>query len=354
MARRLRRNRHRSTLLLAVGLGFVGYKLWQRQRLAHLNGQVVLITGGSRGLGLALARAFAQEGCHLVLCARDAQELDRAREDIAQQGAAVLPLVCDVTDRAQVNQAVEAATRHFGRVDILVNNAGQIQVGPMPTTTVEDFEAALGVMFWGALYPTLAVLPQMRARRSGRIVNITSIGGKVGIPHLLPYTCAKFATVGLSEGLRAELGREGIYVTTIVPGLMRTGSHLNAEFRGQQEREYTWFSLGASLPLISMDADRAARQIVQATKRGEAERILSLPANLLERFHGLFPGTTSNVLHVVNRLLPQANGSASTGSIRGEEIRQRQRSGFLNALTSRGNWAAERFHQYRSAQHRQP
>jgi NAD(P)-dependent dehydrogenase (short-subunit alcohol dehydrogenase family) len=332
----------------------VGYKLWQRQRLADLNGQVVLITGGSRGLGLALARAFAQEGCQLVLCARDAQELDRAREDIAQQGAAVLPLVCDVADRAQVNHAVEEATRHFGRVDILVNNAGQIQVGPMPTNTVEDFEDALGVMFWGTLYPTLAVLPQMRARRSGRIVNITSIGGKVGIPHLLPYTCAKFATVGLSEGLRAELGREGIYVTTIVPGLMRTGSHLNAEFRGQQEREYTWFSLGASLPLISMDADRAARQIVQATKRGEAERILSLPANLLERFHGLFPGTTSNVLHVVNRLLPQANGSATTGSMRGEEIRQRQRSGLLNALTSQGDRAAKRFHQHRSAQHREP
>jgi NAD(P)-dependent dehydrogenase (short-subunit alcohol dehydrogenase family) len=354
MARRLQRNRHRNALLLAVGLGFVGYKLWQRQRLANLNGQVVLITGGSRGLGLALARAFAQEGCRLVLCARDAQELDWAREDIAQQGAAVLPLVCDVTDRTQVNQAVEEATRHFGRVDILVNNAGQIQVGPMPTATVEDFEDALGVMFWGALYPTLAVLPQMRARRSGRIVTITSIGGKVGIPHLLPYTCAKFAAVGLSEGLRAELGREGIYVTTIVPGLMRTGSHLNAQFRGQQEREYTWFSLGASLPLISMDADRAARQIVQATKRGEAERILSLPANLLERFHGLFPGTTSNVLHVVNRLLPQANGSATTGSMRGEEIRQRQRSGFLNALMSQGEWAAKRFHQYRRAQHREP
>lgn len=100
----------------------------------------------------------------------------------------------------------------------------------------------------------------MRARRRGRIVNITSIGGKVGMPHLLPYTCAKFATVGLSEGLRAELGREGIRVTTIVPGLMRTGSHLKAMFRGQHEQEFTWFSLGASLPLVSMGAERAARQ----------------------------------------------------------------------------------------------
>ncbi len=110
----------------------------------------------------------------------------------------------------------------FGRVDIVVNNAGIIQVGPMSTTTVEDFATALDVMFWGALYPTLAVLPQMRARRSGHVVNITSIGGMVSVPHLLPYTCAKFAAVGLSEGLRTELGQEGIHVTTVVPGWRRS------------------------------------------------------------------------------------------------------------------------------------
>jgi len=160
--------------------------------------------------------------------------------------------------------------------------------------------------------------------------------------------------VGLSEGLRAELGQEGISVTTIVPGLMRTGSHLNAVFRGQQEQEFTWFSLGASLPLVSMDAERAAQQIVRATQRGEAERILSLPANLLERFHGLFPGTTSNVLRVVNRLLPPATGTATTGRIRGEEIQQRQRSGLFKVLTSQGNWAVKRFHQYPRPTRREP
>jgi short-subunit dehydrogenase len=214
----------------------------------------------------------------------------------------------------------------------------------MDTVTVQDFEDALGVMFWGVLYPTLAVLPQMRARRRGRIVTITSIGGKVSIPHLLPYTCAKFAAVGLSEGLRAELGQEGISVITIVPGLMRTGSHLNAVFRGKQEHEFTWFSLGASLPLVSMDAERAARQIVRATQRGEAERILSLPANLLERFHGLFPGTTTNLLHAINRLLP-APGSATTTSKRGMEVQQHMQSRLLDMLTSAGRVAAQRFHQ---------
>jgi short-subunit dehydrogenase len=215
----------------------------------------------------------------------------------------------------------------------------------MHTATVEDFEAALDVMFWGVLYPTLAVVPQMRARHRGRIVTITSIGGMVSVPHLLPYTCAKFAALGLSEGLRAELGREGIHVTTIVPGLMRTGSHLRASFEGQQEREFTWFALGATLPLVSMSAERAARQIVQATQRGAAESILSLPAQLLGRLHGLFPGTTTNLLSAVNALLPSEEGARPT-SAPGIEVQQRTDSRLLDLLTALGRAAAHRLHQY--------
>ena len=213
-----RRRQGQRTLLASAGLGWLAYKVLQWGRQENLYGQVALITGGSRGLGLALAREFARVGCRLVLAARDAQELARAQQDLVQRGTEVLAVPCDVTNQEQVRSIVDQAIQHFGRVDIVVNNAGIIQVGPMFTTTVEDFVSALDVMFWGALYPTLAVLPQMRARRSGHIVNITSIGGMVSVPHLLPYTCAKFAAVGLSEGLRAELGQEGIHVTTVVAG----------------------------------------------------------------------------------------------------------------------------------------
>jgi short-subunit dehydrogenase len=167
----------------------------------------------------------------------------------------------------------------------------------------------MDVMFWGTVYPTLAVLPAMRKRGSGHIANITSIGGKVSVPHLLPYCCAKFAAVGFSEGLRAELGRHGVKVTTVVPGLMRTGSHLNAYFKGNNQDEFTWFSLGATLPVAAMSARRAARRIVAAIRRGQAEIILTPQAKALSLIHGAAPGITADLLGVVNRVLPQAEGT---------------------------------------------
>ena len=250
---------NRGALLAVGGLGLlVGRALRARMKMADLTGQVALVTGGSRGLGLLLAQEFACAGCKIAICARDTEELARASDALREDGATVLSVTCDVSDEAQVAAMIAQVTAHYGQVDILVNNAGQIAVGPVQEMTARDFGEMMNVIFWGTLHPTLAVLPQMRARRSGRIVNITSIGGKVSVPHLLPYSAAKFATVGLSEGLRSELARDGITVTTIAPGEMRTGSYINATFKGEQEREFAWFALGDNLPFSSMDAEHAA------------------------------------------------------------------------------------------------
>ncbi len=343
----VRRNRGRLIATAAgVSAGIAGLALLRRARMADLRGEVAVITGSSRGLGFLLAREFGRQGCRLVICARDAGELERARQELASQGFDVLAVPCDITDAGQVRTMMDRARSRFGRIDILVNNAGVIQVGPIQSMRVEDFDEALNVMFWGVLHPTLAVLPEMLERKSGRIVNITSIGGKISVPHLVPYNCAKFAAVGLSEGLRAELKQDGIRVTTICPGLMRTGSFLNAYFKGRQEREYRWFGLGATMPLVSMDAERAARQIVAATRRGSAERILSLPATMAARFHGLFPGLTAELLSWANRLaLPAASGEEA-GRSRGMEVHERTRSSMLGALFRMGFSAAERFNEY--------
>jgi short-subunit dehydrogenase len=331
--------------IAGVGLGLVARQAIRRQTVTDLRGQVALVTGSSRGLGFLLAREFAAEGCRVVICARDEHELERAKADLEQQGAEVLARRCDIAHREQIDDLMAATIERFGRVDILVNNAGIIQVGPVTSMGVEDYESALGVMFWGVLYPTLAVLPGMRERGSGRIINITSIGGKVSVPHLLPYNAAKFAAVGLSEGLCAELARYGVSVTTVVPGLMRTGSHVNALFKGKQAAEFNLFAPLASLPLISIDAERAARQIVAATKRGDAELIISLPAHLMVRFHGLFPGTTANLFGLVNRLLPDAGGH-KTGAVPGMVIAAQHPSKLREAATILGRSAARRFHQF--------
>jgi NAD(P)-dependent dehydrogenase (short-subunit alcohol dehydrogenase family) len=291
----------------AAGLA-VARALYRRSKEYDLKGKCVLITGGSRGLGLVLAREFAGEGARVAICARDPKELERARRDLESHGAEVLAFPCDVTDRAQVSELVEVVTRRFGGVDVLVNNAGVIQVGPLEVMTLEDFEQAMAIHFWGPLYTTLAVLPQMRARRDGRIVNVSSIGGKIAVPHLVPYSASKFALVGLSDGLRAELSKDNIAVTTVCPGLMRTGSPRNATFKGKHRDEYAWFSISDALPVTSIQAERAARQIINACRRGQAELIISAQAVLAVKFRALFPEATADMLALANRLLPGPGG----------------------------------------------
>jgi short-subunit dehydrogenase len=145
----------------------------------------------------------------------------------------------------------------------------------------------------------------MRARKRGRIVNVSSIGGLIGVPHLLPYAASKFALTGLSEGLHAELAREGIVVTTVCPGLMRTGSPRHAWFKGDHAAEYRWFAAADSLPLLSMSAERAAARIFDALSAGEAFVILGLPAKLAARVHGIAPGLVDRALALANRWLPR-------------------------------------------------
>jgi short-subunit dehydrogenase len=296
---------------LAILLGAAGAAVWLARRAARsydVQGKVVLITGGSRGLGLVLSREFARQGARLAICARDSDELSRAEDELARRGAQVVALPCDLTDFDRVGQMVSAIRGRLGPIDVLVNNAGTIRVGPIETMTLDDFHDDMRNNFFSALHTIVAVLPEMQQRGEGRIVNISSISGKVSVPHLLPYDASKFALVGLSEGLRAELRRQGIIVTTVCPGLMRTGSPRNAQFKGQHRAEYAWFSIGDSLPVFSMNAERAARQIIGAMKRGDAEIVLSLAAKCAILFHGVFPGLTSDLLGIVNQLLPRPGG----------------------------------------------
>lgn len=326
----------------AGAIAWLGWQTLQRTREQNLAGQVVVLAGASRGLGLLLAHEFAAEGCRVAICARDPEEVRRARAELEQAGAEMFAEPCDIADREAAEQFIARVTAHYGRIDVLVNVAAIMIVGPVNAITREEMERAMAINFWGPVNTTFAVLPQMRARGYGRLVNISSIGGKLAIPHLLPYTVSKFALTGLSEGLRTELAQEGIHVTTIVPGLMRTGSQVNAFYTGDAEAEWSWFTLSGATPLTSMDARRAARRIVAATKRGEAEVILSWQAQLLTRAHGLAPELSTTVAGLVNRALPNAD-DRQTAEVRGMRLATPV---VPSAATARITQAAEQLNEY--------
>jgi NAD(P)-dependent dehydrogenase (short-subunit alcohol dehydrogenase family) len=249
---------------LLFTLGGLGVAAWTVSRLVRSDysfaGKSVLITGGSRGLGLALARRFAMEGARLALLARDEDELARACDQIRGIGGEAIPIPCDLLDRGQSLGAIETVVDRFGTIDVLVNNAGIIEVGPLENMRRQDFDKSMNLHFWAPLNLMRQTIPHMRRAGGGRIVNISSIGGKVAVPHMVPYTASKFALVGLSDGFRAELARGGIKVTTVTPGLMRTGSQVHAKFKGNHGAEYTWFSVSSAIPFAAVDADRAAEK----------------------------------------------------------------------------------------------
>ncbi|MBS1797639.1 MAG: SDR family oxidoreductase [Acidobacteria bacterium] len=308
---------------------------WRRRaRRMDFRGKTVLITGGSRGLGLVLAREFAAAGARIAICARDLEELERARIDLERRGAEVFDAVCDVRNPDEVAELIEDVCARFGRLDVLVNNAGVIQVGPLEEQTAADFENALAVHFWGPYYAMRAAIPKMKRAGGGRIVNVASIGGKIAVPHLAPYSASKFALVGLSDALRAELRKDNIFVTTVCPGLMRTGSHLNALFKGQNELEFAWFSLGDALPPTSVSAEKAAREIVAAARAGRAEAIISVPARLGAKINALFPELTADLAALANRLLP-GPGGIGEDTARGLESTSSVSPSFLTTLIDR-------------------
>jgi len=239
----------RRFLLTLGGIGLAG---WAISRLAQNDfsfaGKAVLITGGSRGLGLTIARQLAAQGARIALLARDENELGRACAQLRELGGEAFAVPCDLLDREQSLGAVRQVLARFGAIDVLINNAGIIEVGPLENMQRADFEKAMQLHFWAPFNLMEEIIPHMRKRRAGRIVNISSIGGKGAVPHLAPYSASKFAFTGLSDALRAELARDNIHLTTVTPGMMRTGSHVNAKFKGDHGAEFTWFALSAGLP----------------------------------------------------------------------------------------------------------
>lgn len=338
----------RSRLVVAAAAGLAvalaARAALRRSRRFSYAGKTVLVTGGSRGMGLVLARQLIDAGARVAICARTAADLQDAERELRARGGEAIALVCDVARPQEVRAAVQQVGERFGGVDVLFNFAGIIQVGPLESMMRDDFQRAMDVHFWGALNTTLEVLPHMRRRGWGRIVNVASLGGKRAVPHMLPYTASKFALVGLSSGLRTELAKDGILVSTIIPSLVRTGSARNAVFKGQNRKEHAWFSVASSLPGAAMSAEHAAAQILRACRDGEREVLLRNPLNVAVALQAFFPGTTQSLLGAVALLLPSMGGIGARSAY-GYESASRWSPSWLTRL---GDAAARRNNEMRT------
>jgi NAD(P)-dependent dehydrogenase (short-subunit alcohol dehydrogenase family) len=323
-----------SKLALLVGGAVLLLKLLRARNAMDFRGRVVVITGGSRGLGLNLARQLAEQGAKLALIARDERELERAERELKALGAPVLTLVCDLRSRRDAQEAVEKAAAHYGHLDVIINNAGVIEVGPLEHMLAPDFEEAVDLHLWAPLWVSRAAIPHLKAAGGGRIVNIASFGGLVATPHMAPYVASKFALVGLSAALRNELAKDGILVTTVCPGIIRTGSHVMAKFKGNQRAEYRMFKLMAALG--GVEAPKATRLILNATKYGDPQLVFPIPIQWATWLYQLFPNLSGLAFQTVTRFMPGPTEDADGDlQVRGHELEDALPPSILTKLADR-------------------
>jgi NADP-dependent 3-hydroxy acid dehydrogenase YdfG len=227
---------------------------------------VAIVTGASSGIGRAIALALARQGACVALAARREASLQELAEEIRGSGRKALVIPTDVTQRAQVEGLVQEVLARWGRVDILISNAGEYIQGSIVDLDLVDIQRSLDVNYFGGVYCIKAVLPTMLAQKSGHIVVVTSMDGKIGLPPDAPYVSAKFAMTGFCEVLRQEVASHGIAVTNVLPGRVDTAmiEHLR----------FSWIS-----PKVAPET--VARSIIDAIRKRKPIVIVPPQAKLL-------------------------------------------------------------------------
>jgi NAD(P)-dependent dehydrogenase (short-subunit alcohol dehydrogenase family) len=251
--------------------------------------KAVLVTGGSAGLGLAIAEAFAAAGAKVAICARGKESLVQAEQKLRGQGCDVLAIGADVTRPDDVERLVHSVLERFGRLDVLINNAGRSSRGAALDTTPEEFRELLELNLIAAVRVTRAAAPHLLAAK-GHVVNISSLGGKSAARYLGAYNASKFALNAYSQQLRLELQPQGLHVLVVCPGPL---ARSEARTYGAEQMEKLPESArkpGGGVKTRLIDPQWLAGRIVKACQRREPELVVPAKARLLFAIQQLFPG----------------------------------------------------------------
>ena len=260
---------------------------------SYFRGRTLLVTGASSGIGYDVALVLAGLGARSALLARREAQLEELAGRIRSQGGEPLVLTADVTRRDEVRHAIGRALEHFGYIDVLVNSAGILTADPVETMDPRELQRMLDVNLLGTLHTMQAILPSMRAARSGSIVNIASLAGRRGMPPLGGYSASKFALVGLTEALRVELFGTGVRVSLVMPGVVATPMT-----RGTVESGGPGGVLDA---VPALPVRWVTWAVIVALIFGLAEVDVPPGAALAEKLAALFPGFTDAALAAGNR-----------------------------------------------------
>lgn len=251
-----------------------------------LRGKVAIVTGGSEGIGKAAAQSMAAEGAKVVICARRAEVLEAAAAEIrAATGGDVLAIPTDVTQPEQVKQLFDQTIAAFGRIDILVNNAGASAARSFEEVTDEIWRADLDLKLFGAIHCTTAALPYMKAQGGGRIINITTPGGKAPAARSVPTSVSRAAGIALTKELSKEYAANNILVNTVCIGLIKSGQH-EKRFAQAQAQDATltldsWYdNMGKSVPLGRVGEEREAGDLIAFLASERASYITGTAINV--------------------------------------------------------------------------
>jgi NADP-dependent 3-hydroxy acid dehydrogenase YdfG len=252
----------------------------------------VLITGASQGSGKATALLFASKGYDVVMVARQPERLAAAAAQVQREGTSAVAIPGDVGDSQQVRAIVQKALDACGNIDVLVNNAGICLTGAIEQTTSEDWQQLMNTNFWGCVNTIQEILPHFLQRKTGTIVNVGSIGGKMPLPHMTAYCASKYAVTGLTETLRLELAPQGIHVCAVHPGMINSDFLERAQFRDRDDPAVE-LRRQKMTELLKSDwtnqPEDIAKAIWDAVKNQRAEVTVG-PVFVASEAYRLFPG----------------------------------------------------------------